>query len=946
MRKSTIAVSITAALAAQALMTADAANTTRHARPEVSGPAKSAGHFRQPLGSMVLYDQTTSSYGSGIISQNFTSTTADTYNAAVADDFVVTDASGWTVNQVNAAGVYFNGSGPADSFDVNIYPDNGGFPAAAPTCSYSGLAYTEAPAGAFSIPLSSGCSLAQGTYWVSVVANMSFSAGGEFGWETFSPGTTPGEVAEFENPSDFFGTGCTTWTNIQTCITTAGSSTGFQIIGAMGGGGSGIDLTVGLALDNGDPNQCGSATSLDVTQGDSVNFCYTVTNNSMTTLNYQSLSDDVDGPIFQNVNIVIAPGDSYQYNRIVTATATESPNSTWTGADELPGYAPTTGDSSGFIDISGTGTPLGLTDDGSANVTMPFSFNFYGVTSNALCINNNGFVLFDSTVACTGFFSNTSLPGSFSSPGLFPFWDDLYTAGNVWAGTDPGGTKYIVQWMRTHFLDSSPADEVNFEMVLDSTNGDIQFVYPDTTFGGSFSSDDHGASATVGLQYDSSLFNQFSASTPDIPDDFSIDWTATMPTTFSDSAQVTLNVGAPVLSVNPASLSASAPAGSTTTETLTIGNTGNRDLNWNLEEAPGGSQAHFPVVSPFTMPYGDPSLSSTRPAPRSKKAGGRDATAPVPFGGAAGPGYGATFTASGYFYNQMPDLNAPGTLNQVGPGDLWFAGAFVENNFNQEYVINFPGNQLLAVSTADATAQTIGPVTGVANISNWGGMAWDSTTDTTYAIGYDTGGVAHLATLNLSTGAATEIGTVAGLPIDIAIDPQGNMYGVDIIGDTTVAIDKITGASQVIGSIGFNANYAEGLDFDASTGILYFAGYNASTGVGSLYTIDLTTGGATPIGPIGAGDEMDAFAIAVPSGPCGSPADVPWLSESPISGTTAPGGSDDVTVTFDATSLTDGTYDANICVHSDDPANRTVTVPVQFTVGPGGDIIFQNGFEL
>ncbi|MGA9422661.1 MAG: DUF4394 domain-containing protein, partial [Rhodanobacteraceae bacterium] len=737
-----------------------------------------------------------------------------------------------------------------------------------------------------------------------------------------------------------------TWTNIQTCITTAGSSTGFQIIGAMGGGGSGIDLTVGLALDNGDPNQCGSATSLDVTQGDSVNFCYTVTNNSSTTLNYQSLSDDVDGPIFQNVNIVIAPGDSYQYNRIVTATATESPNSTWTGADELPGYSPTPGDSSGFVDISGTGTALNLGDDSSANVTMPFSFNYYGITSNALCVNNNGFVLFDTTAACTGFFTNTSFPASFTSPAFFPFWDDLYIAGNVWVGTDPGdANRYIVQWTRSHFSDTSPANEINFELVLDSTTGDIQFIYPDTTFGGVNASADHGASATVGLQYDSSLFNEFSVSTADIPDDFSIDWTATMPTTFSDSAQVTLNVGAPTITVDPAMLSATADVGGTTTDTLTIGNSGDRDLNWNLNEAPGGSQAHFPVVSPITFPYGDPSLSSPGPAPRSKVAAARDASHHSPLGGANGPAYGATFTFSGYFYNQMPDLDAPGTLNQISPGDLWFAGAFVDNNFDQEYVISFPGNQLLAVSTATGASQTIAPVSGVANISNWGGMAWDPTSGTTYVIGYDTGGIAHLGTIDLTTGAVTEIGTVDGLVIDIAIDPSGNMYGVDIIGDTTVAIDKTSGASQIIGSIGFNANYAEGLDFNEATDTLYFAGYNASSGTGNLYTIDLSTGAANLVGPIGSGDEMDAFAVAVPSGPCGTPADVPWLSESPTSGTTAPGSSDDVTVTFDATGLTAGVYDANLCVHSDDPNNATVTVPVEFTVG-GNDIIFQNGFEL
>ncbi len=259
MRKTTIAVSITAALAAQAALTADAANSNHR---QAFTNKHSTAHFRQPLGSSVLYYHTMSSYGAGIVSQNFTSSTSlsDTYNAAVADDFVVTDASGWTVNQVNAAGIYFNGSGPADSFDVNIYPDNGGFPAAAPTCSYSGLGYTEAPAGVFSIPLSSGCSLAQGTYWVAVAAKHEKATlpVASLAGRHSRRGAAPGSVAEFENPLDGLATGCTTWTNIQTCIPAAGTATGLQIIGAVGGGGGGIDLTVGLALDNGDPNQCGS----------------------------------------------------------------------------------------------------------------------------------------------------------------------------------------------------------------------------------------------------------------------------------------------------------------------------------------------------------------------------------------------------------------------------------------------------------------------------------------------------------------------------------------------------------------------------------------------------------------------------------------------------------------------------------------------------------------
>jgi hypothetical protein len=60
-----------------------------------------------------------------------------------------------------------------------------------------------------------------------------------------------------------------------------------------------------------------------------------------------------------------------------------------------------------------------------------------------------------------------------------------------------------------------------------------------------------------------------------------------------------------------------------------------------------------------------------------------------------------------------------------------------------------------------------------------------------------------------------------------------------------------------------------------------------------------------------------------------------WLSAAPTSGTVDPGNSDDITVTFDATGLsdTDGTYDANIVVFSNDPENPSITVPVILHVG-------------
>ncbi len=86
------------------------------------------------------------------------------------------------------------------------------------------------------------------------------------------------------------------------------------------------------------------------------------------------------------------------------------------------------------------------------------------------------------------------------------------------------------------------------------------------------------------------------------------------------------------------------------------------------------------------------------------------------------------------------------------------------------------------------------------------------------------------------------------------------------------------------------------------------------------------------------GDNSDYIGIdtvtytVVEPNPCDSPADIPWLSVAPASGVTAPAGSDNVTVTFDATDLTEGEYTGNLCVFSNDPVTPLVVVPVALTV--------------
>src|ERR1051326_2481849 len=76
-----------------------------------------------------IYAQRDNDNGIGIVSQNFTDPIAgsfDIYDSQGADDFPIVRHA--KVKEVDADGVYFNGSGPADSYNVTFYTDAGGTP--------------------------------------------------------------------------------------------------------------------------------------------------------------------------------------------------------------------------------------------------------------------------------------------------------------------------------------------------------------------------------------------------------------------------------------------------------------------------------------------------------------------------------------------------------------------------------------------------------------------------------------------------------------------------------------------------------------------------------------------------------------------------------------------------------------------------------------------------
>jgi len=143
------------------------------------------------------------------------------------------------------------------------------------------------------------------------------------------------------------------------------------------------------------------------------------------------------------------------------------------------------------------------------------------------------------------------------------------------------------------------------------------------------------------------------------------------------------------------------------------------------------------------------------------------------------------------------------------------------------------------------------------------GLAFDFTTMTLFGVAYNANsGESSLHSIDRTIGNSTLIGTCGTeILINLACDVLGNIYSVGISNDILYRIDKNTGAFTAIGSIGFDANYAQDMEYDYNTGIMYLAAYNVATSSGELRTVDLNTGATTLIGAFQNGMQLTSLAI-------------------------------------------------------------------------------------
>ncbi|PAP79805.1 hypothetical protein B1759_11585, partial [Rubrivirga sp. SAORIC476] len=209
---------------------------------------------------------------------------------------------------------------------------------------------------------------------------------------------------------------------------------------------------------------------------------------SPTSLSFSAASGGSDsGDVTITHNGVPGDGDGLFTARISYQDQPASANLGSGGPDAF-GYAwidsdETGGPTVGYEDISGTGTPVSWTttgsfpggDEGYDEVTLPFSFPFYGDAKTSVRIFSNGFLTF-STFAANSF-TNQAIPASGTPNDLIaPFWDDLdqSAGGSVHYGTLTDG-RFAVQYTGVpRYADTGSS--LTFQVIL-APDGTIEYQY-------------------------------------------------------------------------------------------------------------------------------------------------------------------------------------------------------------------------------------------------------------------------------------------------------------------------------------------------------------------------------------------------------------------------------------------------------------------------------------
>jgi hypothetical protein len=230
----------------------------------------------------------------------------------------------------------------------------------------------------------------------------------------------------------------------------------------------------------------------------------------------------------------------------------------------------------------------------------------------------------------------------------------------------------------------------------------------------------------------------------------------------------------------------------------------------------------------------------------------------------------------GVLYDVNVATGATTNPRSIGTGANSVMGiAFAPNGalYGLTTFLSTPANALIAINPVTGASTTIGS-TGLSLAE--GDLAFDPTSGALYGISHMDVGNRQLFTVDVATGAGTIVGTLGGLndydfsAMTFASDGTLYMLGSAILTQATrlLTVNKSTAAITNAVTLSSDFGGTAGMDFHPLTGALYVVDGGVDipivAGTDNLYTVNLSTGALTLVGPTGLADGLAGLAFVVP----------------------------------------------------------------------------------
>ncbi len=199
------------------------------------------------------------------------------------------------------------------------------------------------------------------------------------------------------------------------------------------------------------------------------------------------------------------------------------------------------------------------------------------------------------------------------------------------------------------------------------------------------------------------------------------------------------------------------------------------------------------------------------------------------------------------------DPAAPEVLTPLGvsPAPTFEGGGAIDPNDPATAYSMDVGGEFYSIDVATGVYTTLGTVNqpGSETVS---GLEFDPVSGTLYMLTTD------ITTSTLST---IDIGALTSTPIAatgmaggiaLAIDGAGNGWSYDILDDNFYSVDLTTGAAAIVGPLGFDANFGQGMTYDPGSDQIYMSAFNNGAFQPEWRIVDSSNGSSTLVGVLGA----------------------------------------------------------------------------------------------